>query len=204
MLWFEEWKIINMKKYLKIILSCISCFLLVVSTIFGYLYAVNLSKIKEKQAQLSDINEIINNNDGSFYCDSNYKIFWGRWKITKIIGENIKYGADKDANNLIGVEYQLEEQIISVSNAIYSDFPVYQYYVVDNDTISVKENIPILIDMPTPKDLGLNGDFVIFVSVLSRWQQDFELNFYIKDSETLILYANNAFYEMKLIDHGKG
>lgn len=195
---------VNVKRSLKIILSCISCILLAASIIFGYSYVVNLNRINEKKAQLSDINEIINNNDGNFYCDSNYKLFWGRWKVTKIIGENSKYGADKDADALIGVEYQLEEQIISISNAMYSDFPVYQYYVVANDAKSVKEDIPILADMPTPENLDLSGDFVIFVSVLSRWQQDFELNFYIKDSETLILYANNAFYEMKLIDHGKG
>lgn len=194
-----------MRKSLSAMLLCILLIGSVVGTVvFGCLYFTTSDQIKEKQKQLFDMKDIIKNHDGVFYLDSNYKLFWGTWKVTKIIGENSKYGADANAQDLIGVEYQLEEQIISVSNLKHSDFPVYQYYVVDNDATSVKENIPILTEMPSPKDLGMSGDFVIFVNVLSNWQKEFELNFYVKDSETLILFANNAFYEMKLIDHGKG
>lgn len=202
-----------MRKIFRIALFCIPGILL----IFCIFLSINLISYNNKLNELKKSENSVEINlqniheNWSTYCDTNYKLFFGEWKVGKIIGENQEQGADENADALIGMTYFYSDGGIregKMSSIGDGDYVVarqeYHYYLVPKDSDNLFPN------MPSPDELGIEGEYVIFVSVIfsdnSVYSSDAMStfkggNFYVKDNDTLILYANNVFYEMNRISY---
>lgn len=125
------------------------------------------------------------------YSDTNYKLFFGEWVVTRILAENYRFGAEENAKELIGTIFYYDFNLIKQNNKITSDMPIYQYHVIP------KNNKRFLPYMPLPSQLGIEGEFSLFVETKTKNISTKGTSFYVKDDKTLILFENGAFYEMK-------
>lgn len=137
--------------------------------------------------QLKEDEEILK----KMYSDTNYKLFFGEWVVTKILAENYRFGAKENAEDLIGTIFYYDFNQIKRNDEITSDMPIYHYYVIP------KNNKRFLQYMPLPSELGIEGEFSLFVETKTKNVFIEGISFYVKDDETLILYQNGVFYEMK-------
>lgn len=123
--------------------------------------------------------------------DTRYKLFFGEWEVTKIIAEHQRFGGDENAEDLLGTVFYYNHDIMKKDDLIISNAPIYRYYVLP------ASNARFLQGMPLPSEIGINGDFWVYIEIKTEDIFQEGTSFYIKDDETLIFYDNNVFYEVK-------
>lgn len=147
--------------------------------------------------------------DHHYEQNSAYKLFYGTWEITDIVSEHRLYGRDEGCEEILGMQvtylpdrYEFGE-IAGVDNPNYmiSIFPTDDRFLFDQRQAGMDELLP-------------DREFFVWVQiadepVLSGHEDggsyDFASNvgneFFIKDDNTLYLYANHCIYEMKRVSY---
>lgn len=196
-----------MKKNFKLIFLIVLCITFFTSIMCGSLY---YSSQRELQALEEEINSIITNSYFpnsplySYTKDSNFKLFWGKWKVTKVIGEcvfdnqacewNISFEINRDPEISIGTIYEFTDSNININGEKITEKIMYDYYVIPEGDFSSKDMF--LMEYPEPEDLGLSGEFFLLIKAVSKESQSYCISFFVKDSDTLILISNDVCYEM--------
>lgn len=153
------------------------------------------NKIKEDGKK--DNNSSYNENK---YKDTEYKMFYGEWEVSKIIGEHKTLPVDiEEAKTNIGkrITYQ-QDKIIYEGQEERKD-PLYNYSI-----IPVKNPIrSYILKMPTLEEIGIKGEYFVFVWIRSPMELKGFLGneFYIKDDNTLIVSYYDVYYELKRISY---
>lgn len=103
---------------------------------------------------------------------------------------------EEGAERNIGKKVTYLPDTISIDNNVIIKNPRYDIAVVpviDTDRSYIEK-------MPTLKDLGIKGEYFVYVVVPSdRLDHLFGEDFYVKDNETLIVSYEDVYYELKRI-----
>ena len=196
-----------MKKY-KLIFIILLCIAFSSSITCGELYYYSQKKLQALEKEMNDTIEDFYFPGTPLYGyikDSNFKLFWGKWKVTKVMGEHVfderafewytSFDTDNEAEKLIGTVYEFTDSNISIDTEIIAEKIMYKYYVIPKKNFSSKDMF--LMEYSAPEDFGLNGNFFLLVEAISKEQKYFCTEFYVKDNDTLILISDNIYYEMK-------
>lgn len=144
----------------------------------------------------------IRNNDAvsekSLFVDNSYKIYYGEWIVKEICGEHERLGKQENAEELIGSKIYFDVDEIRINDVIAITNPEYRISILPS---TIDYYIP---NMPSHKDLGVKGEFFMFVSVYTGETSNpllISADFYIKDDKTLILVSNDAYYTLERVDY---
>lgn len=150
--------------------------------------------------------------DHHYEQSSAYKLFYGTWEITDIVSEHRLYGRDEGCEDILGMQVTyLPEQyefggIVSLDNPNYmiSIFPTDDRFLFGQRQAGMDELLP-------------DREFFVWVQIADKpvlsgdedgGSYDFAPNvgneFFIKDDNTLYLYANHCIYEMKRVSYMDG
>jgi hypothetical protein len=160
--------------------------------------------ILQSKEQKSNIT--LQNNQKVEVIDSTYKLFYGTWEVTNVIGTS---KLSLDINN--------EEDTLEKAKQTIGRIITYEKNSIKNDNIEVYKNphykyaiIPVknpefeyIMYFSNVRELGLNGNYFVFVEVDIQDYGDttFGSNFYIKDDDTLIAFYYDVEYELKRVSY---
>lgn len=148
-------------------------------------------------------NVFITAEEVSHYNNLSYKIFYGKWKATKIIEDPRKQGikADKNISNLIGTEITMLPEKVIVGNEVVTNYPMYQISIIP----IFSETQAYIKDLPPINEVNIKGNFFAFVDVEDFYEvlnSDFPFNsFYVVDDETLVAEQDGYYVELKCIEY---
>ena len=142
-----------------------------------------------------------NNDSKSITRDFEYKMFYGEWKVTKIVGQPpgrlYKYYKEI-AENFLNQTVSYTFDSIKINGIEKVKNP--EYFI---RLIPVTPNNAFINGWPSLDEIGITGNYFAFVRV-NNADGDSPTTFYIKDDSTLILFENNAYYELKRLSYIKG
>lgn len=191
-----------MRKSVKlIVISVIMIITSVLSIVLSCLYCKSIKELENLNLKLDSETSRNAELEETVYqlklraIDGSYKLYFGEWKVEKILCENERFGADEDAQDLMGSTFYYSVDEVKKDGVIIGNNPSYKCYIIP------KNEYKYLANMATPEELGISGDFTVYVHILADEIVTTGSSFYIKDDNTLILYENNAFYEMKRISY---
>ena len=148
--------------------------------------------VNEQDDQIKELQENAGK-DKRKILDTNYKLFFGEWIVTKIVGEDERCGKGENAESMLGTVFYYDYDVIKQNGEIISNNPMYKYFVLP------KSNREFLYPMPTAFELGIEGEFHLYVETYTEDVFIEGTSFYVKDDNTLVLFSERekAFYEMK-------
>lgn len=142
----------------------------------------------------------INNSDSTTAKDTEYKLFYGEWKVNKILGKHLTLSVETEiAEKILGkrITYSIDsvknDDIEKVIN------PNYNYAIVP-----ITQNKTYVEKMPSLQQLGIDGEYFVYVYVYNTTGQGDDIlgtEFYIKDDSTLVMLYNDVYYELKRISY---
>jgi hypothetical protein len=131
--------------------------------------------------------------------DAFYKMFFGEWRIEKIVAENLRFGKEDGADELIGRTVYYDADIFKNDDVVCSSEPDYWLTVIPPDKGLYHPYFPAF------EDLGFEGSYVAIVHVFNISLYLGEPHYggvvFVKDDSTLILYSMEAMYETKRVSY---
>jgi len=179
--------------------------------LFSFLIIISCSKYKEQPLSI-DENQLQQEQQSPIqqqleipkFNDPAYKLFFGEWKIRKVVGTNERFPDDPDA-----VQGEIGKKIIYLENKVILDGKV----IIENPNYSIAiipvhdPHMQYIEYMPPLDEIGIKGDYFVFVDVLDNsgnYVTDIGTLFYIKDDNTLIIFNDGGtYFEMTRIAHIK-
>ncbi|MHB8131615.1 MAG: hypothetical protein ACYDEX_21750 [Mobilitalea sp.] len=135
--------------------------------------------------------------------DGGYKMFYGEWEVTKIVGVDIRYPnypIDMErAESLIGRRVSYTYQSFKLEDVEMLKDPIYTIEI-----LPVEKNKSYIGGMPTLEEIGITGNYFAFISIhnVNDLLGDMDgTEFYVKDDNTLILFERDVYYELKRISY---
>ena len=127
------------------------------------------------------------------YGDSGYKLFFGKWQVSKLIAENIRFGA-RDIDQMIGVTFFFDWDSVSVNDKEITKNP---HFTINIIPFNPQPYIPY---MPNQNDIGLTGEYYTYFYV-DEMISEYSVGFFIKDDMTLIMEYMEGYYEVNRVLH---
>jgi hypothetical protein len=139
--------------------------------------------------------ETINSLEVSPIYSSTYKLFYGEWEITEVIGYNHNYGKSfSGADKIVGTRVSYDREKILANGLTVNNFK-YSYTINPNIKDMCYFNNTL-----TNQELGIKGEYYVFIHV-ETYIPGVNLGisfvgdeFFILDDNRLILVKNNVFY----------
>ena len=157
---------------------------------------------EESKLAITTISNVLTNNT-ELQTDDGYKIYYGEWEITSVVGIHAKFPpSDEEVNVITGAKVIIDKNYLKF-NDIYDDLYCYKYKILEYIIPILDEGISQYYAwyMPTVKELGLCGNYFVFVKY--RFTNDetekITFEFFVKNKNELILATGNAFYLMTRI-----
>ena len=149
---------------------------------------------KDSKNQINYSNNSINN-------DTEYKLFFGEWEVSKIVGQHQTLLVDiNKAKRYLGKKVLFLQEKISFDNQVKITNPKYDLAVVP----IINQDKSYIEKMPSLKEIGINGEYFIYVYV-NMYQENYSSflgdEFYIKDDKTLVAFYNDVYYELKRVSY---
>lgn len=132
--------------------------------------------------------------------DTEYKMFYGEWEVAEVLGRHQKEP----------LEMEIAEELIGNSIAFYREEILIDGIQVVKDPGYHFTIIPVIPDkkyiryMPSLKEIGITGNYFIYVYIYNVFDQTGDLfgaEFYIKDDQTLVMFYQEVYYELKRISY---
>lgn len=134
--------------------------------------------------------------------DTTYKIFYGEWKIEKIIGYDNQYNKSfPEADAMLGTTIFYDYNQIKTEESVIENYK-YNYTINPNHPNDYYFNKTF-----TNETLGLKGNYYVFVHVEKyipelKISEDFVGDeFFVVSDNELIIVKNNVFYLAKRISY---
>lgn len=172
------------------------CIFLTIVVLSGCTVAIDkqqneASPLPDSVLESTDSSPSDNRNDTATpkYIDADYKLFFGEWKIEKIIASG-RGGPDENAEELIDRTLKYDYNLFCNDSSIISEEPYYRIGLLPTDIP------PYIRFFPTFKELGIAGPYVAIVTVKVDDLDSFGGYFFVKDDSTILLVERNAIYEV--------
>ncbi|MDE6713264.1 MAG: hypothetical protein K2K20_05955, partial [Lachnospiraceae bacterium] len=136
-----------------------------------------------------------------------YKLFYGTWEITDIVSESRYLGGDEDCEDILGMQvtylpdkYEFGESVtVEDPNYLISILPTDSRLLFDQRQVSMDTLLPDseyfvwvqIADIPIGGETGMGYGFEPYV----------DNGFFIKDDNTLYLFAYHCIYEMNRVSY---
>jgi hypothetical protein len=141
------------------------------------------------------VSESTVSNDDEVDPISRYKLFYGEWEITKVLGYDYHYMESfEEADDRIGSKVSYEKDRV-IADSVSIDKFIYNYTINPNigDQCYFYHTL-------TNEELGLTGSYYVFVHVetyipnVGKSKDFIGDEFFIVDDNSLIFVKNNVFY----------
>jgi hypothetical protein len=190
-----------MQNYKRNVIIAISVFNIIILILNIFLF---LHKNIDKSSTYKNVavkKTKISNNISNDYMDEMdnlpYKMYYGKWKVNKIVGEDPRWGVSESSKNLIGHTIEYSRDSIKIDNVTKLTNPEY-----NTITAPVNPNFSVVENLPSLGNLGIQGKYFDLVDVSNSYKVKgdyFGGDFIIKDDTTLIMYQNYLYFELKRI-----
>jgi hypothetical protein len=135
------------------------------------------------------------------FYDREYKLFFGEWKVEKIIGQHYEPSCTMEAaEEIIGKRISYSVDSIKNDGIEVVKMPVYNYHI-----LPVSPDKSYVEKMPTLQEIGISGNYFVYVyadySIIDQGFDAIGNEFYIKDDTTLIMLEWDYYYELKRVSY---
>jgi hypothetical protein len=152
-----------------------------------------VGKSNEEKAEKNDENDANSS-------DTQYKIFFGQWEVTKVVYARPGMNLEK-AEAYIGMKISFTRDAIKIEGQ--NEILKPQYSIAIIPIFNLKDSY--VNKMPTLGDIGINGEYFVYVYISTdNLIEKFHVpgnEFYIKDDDTLIALFEDMYYEIKRISY---
>ena len=152
-----------------------------------------VGKSNEEKAEKNDENDVNSS-------DTQYKIFFGQWEVTKVVYARPGMNLEK-AEAYIGMKINFTRDAIKIEGQ--NEILKPQYSIAIIPISNLKDSY--VNKMPTLGDIGINGEYFVYVYISTdNLIEKFHVpgnEFYIKDDDTLIALFEDMYYEIKRISY---
>ena len=163
--------------------------LLIVSCVFFY------GQLKERTVPNE---EVISESIGiTGHKDTSYKLFYGTWRVSKLISQHLRLNGDEGYEQFLGriVEYGSDYYI---SDGEKVDNPNYQFSIIPISN----ESSFFFPEQASVTGLLPDAQFFVFVQIVgmsyldSNSEEYIGMEFLIKDNNTMYIFNKNCLYEL--------
>ncbi|MDP4176812.1 MAG: hypothetical protein Q8900_00540 [Bacillota bacterium] len=200
-----------MAKYKKNIVIIITIFFIVflISSVIVFLHSRNAktntknitaaTKNNKQTISTENIDKSPNSKSDVNSRDSLYKMFYGKWKVNKVLAVDVRIGPSKDYKDIIGKTIEYSYNNIKIDDIEMLNNPEYDFILAPTEP-----NTCVIETLPSISELGIQGKYFAAVDVANRFNSSEVMiggQFYIKDNLTLIMFDNYAYYELTRISN---
>ena len=140
-----------------------------------------------------------NNASNSIQRDKEYKMFYGEWKVTRIVGKPNRLSLyNEEAENFINQTISYTFDSVKINGV--EDVKNPQYFI---RLIPVTPDNAYIYGWPSLDEIGITGSYFAYVGTYNPGEF-LAHEFYVKDDATLIMFRNNVYYELKRLSYIEG
>ena len=180
-------------------IQCLGC----VALCIGIMVGVGIKRISPMIMKPTISNEVemeaevTKHDEQKLNTDRGYKMLYGEWVLTKAVGYNYRTD-ESDVSDVIGKHFSFsawESYFVYRNEEVHITYPK---YIIT--TIPIDESTTYFYYMPSLKEMGLKGTYATIFCVSGNGC-GYNLYFIIKDDDTMLMFYNDCYIEMKRVKH---